>query len=207
MQMQAAQAVPRSHSLPPFVQNVMAPPRYTICGEGGQATCYTSSHQPEVVIKMFKGNADQDKAMQREINALKGLANCEGVIQLLGRSLPADSHSPHKVHWEAVEVDGAASRARPDQLAWGYLQGGGTVDFTYQACLLLEKAPGGPLWHLQNTVGGPLSFLSPVEIDHVKYNAVLQLARAVSAVHGRGYTHMDLHPAQVHIKTVGIESS
>jgi serine/threonine protein kinase len=73
------------------------------------------------------------------------------------------------------------------------------IDFSRQACLLLQEAKGGALWTLHQP-NGPLAFLDKDSASRVKYLAAVQIASAVSAMHNREWAHMDLHPAQVHVE-------
>jgi hypothetical protein len=172
----------------PMAAVMFAPPTYERIGVGGQAEVYRCSTR-DYVIKMFKPSADHS-APQREIAALKALSGCEGVVQLLGRSMRGTS----SIHGEGgTALDGVTG----DQLAVG--QGPeGLIDFTPMFCLLLEEAKGGALWTVHNREG-PLYFLDSEEAAGVRWGVAVQLCRAVSAVHQRGWAHLDLHPGQAHV--------
>jgi hypothetical protein len=162
-------------------------------GTGGQSKVYRyECPQRPYVIKAFKDEADPN-AWQREIKALQAMRECENVVHLFGRTFKGDIHGA--IHWEELRN----WRNSPAQLVPGHCADEARIDFSRKACLLLEEAEGGPLYTLHNQQG-LLSFMDKKQGAEVKHQTAIQLTQAVDAVHARQYSHLDIHPGQVHVK-------
>jgi len=179
---------------PPMLPVGSMPSEFCKCiGTGGQSNVYRyECPQRPYVIKAFKDDADPN-AWQREITALQAMRECENVVNLFGRTYKDDINGA--IHWEELRN----WRNSPAQLVPGHCADEPRIDFSRKACLLLEEAEGGPLYTLHNQQG-LLSFMDKKMGAEVKYQTAIQLITAVAAVHARKFSHLDIHPGQVHVK-------